>query len=109
MKDEVVVESKNAKDQEDEGSSSSSSEWQIVDETPEDKAQDTMSREQLERDEETLGRDRDDAMAEEFDESRKLVSVHRTSALFCCFLQNMLSVAGNVISSRRLHRSPCRV
>ena len=85
MKDEVVVESKNAEDQEDEGSSSSSSEWQVVDETPEDKAQDMMSREQLERDEETLGRDRDDAMAEEFDESRKLVSVHRTNALFCCF------------------------
>lgn len=69
--DEVVVENENAEDQEDEGSSSSSSEWQVVDETPEDKAQDMMSREQLEQDEETLGRDRDDAMAEEFDESRK--------------------------------------
>ena len=68
---EVVVENENAEDQEDEGSSSSSSEWQVVDEIPEDKTQDMMSREQLEQDEETLGRDRDDAMAEEFDESRK--------------------------------------
>ena len=75
MKDEkeVEVENENAEDQE--GSSSSSSEWQVVDETPEDKPQDTISREQLEQDEETLGRDRDDAMAEEFDETRKYVSV----------------------------------
>ncbi|XP_028402891.1 pericentriolar material 1 protein-like [Dendronephthya gigantea] len=65
---EVLVENENAEDQEDEGSSSSSSEWQVVDETSEDKPQDMISREQLERDEETLGRDRDDAMAVEFDE-----------------------------------------
>jgi hypothetical protein len=66
--DEVVVENENAEDQEDEGSSSSSSEWQVVDEATEDKPEDMISREQLEQDEETLGRDRDDAMAEEFDE-----------------------------------------
>ncbi len=69
--EEVVVENENAEDQEDEGSSSSSSEWQVVDETPKDKPQDMISREQLDQDEETLGRDRDDAMAEEFDEPRK--------------------------------------
>lgn len=65
---EVLVENENAEDQDDEGSSSSSSEWPVVDETSEDKPQDMISREQLEQDEETLGRDRDDAMAVEFDE-----------------------------------------
>ena len=75
MKDEKEVENENAEDEEDDASSSSSSEWQIVDETPADKPQDMMSREQLEQDEETLGRDRDDAMAEEFDETRKCVLV----------------------------------
>lgn len=70
--DEVDGNENVEKNHDSEGSSSSSSEWQVVDETTEDKQQDVMiSREQLERDEEALGRDRDDAMAEEFDEPRK--------------------------------------
>ncbi|CAB4002442.1 pericentriolar material 1 -like isoform X1, partial [Paramuricea clavata] len=81
--DEVVVENENAEDQEDEGSSSSSSEWQVVDETTEDKPEDMMSREQLEQDEETLGRDRDDAMAEEFDEPRDEAEAADTESSQC--------------------------
>ena len=68
-----MVENEKAEDQEDESSSgSSSSDWQVVDETTEDAPQDDMiSREQLDQDVEILGRERDDAMAEEFNEPTK--------------------------------------
>lgn len=63
-------EMKNDLQKEVEDSSCSSSEWQVV-EVQEEKPRDVISRELLQRDEETLGKDRDDAMAEEFDERRK--------------------------------------
>lgn len=71
---EVEVENENAEDQEAEGENSSeSSDWQIIDQKQGDEKQNEcpVSREQLEEDEEALGRDRDDAMAEEFDDPRR--------------------------------------
>ena len=75
---EIEVENDDVEDQEGEGEddgSSESEDWQIVDGKPENNGgnENAVSKEQLERDEEALGRDRDDAMAEEFDESRRYI------------------------------------
>lgn len=69
------MENENAEDQDAEGDDSSeSSELQIIGEKKEEvqkSSEGPISREQLEQDEEALGRERDDAMAEEFDEARR--------------------------------------
>lgn len=69
------MENENAEDQDAEGDDSSeSSELQIIGEKQEEvqkSSEGPISREQLEQDEEALGRERDDAMAEEFDEARR--------------------------------------